>query len=124
MGTWGAGIFEDDVALDVRDAMDDRLAAGLGLPEATEQTLADFAEELADSDDRPVIWLALAAIQLENGSLAASVRRHALEVIDRGDGLERWQDAGEQALSQRRHIVGELKTALEQAPVAEEDTLT
>lgn len=36
MGVWGAGLFSDDTALDVRGAYRERLANGMAGPEATD----------------------------------------------------------------------------------------
>ena len=83
MGTWGTGIFEDDMALDVRNAFEDALATGATLPEATDQVLEQFADALDDTDDRPVVYLALAALQLERGAVQPEIQEKALVVRQR-----------------------------------------
>ncbi len=112
MGAWGAGIFEDDLALDVRASFEDALEAGRSVGEATEQVLESFRESLQDPDEGPVIYLALAASQLEQGELEPAVRDRAVEIIDRGEGLERWEEAGQEALSERRRELQRLRARL------------
>src|SRR5437588_1932207 len=57
MGTWGAGIFEDE------------LSAGADVATAAKRVLDKFRYDLDDSDDGPVIYLTLAALQLEHQGL-------------------------------------------------------
>lgn len=53
MGTFGHKIFDNDFALDVRDAYLDYLFDGLSSTQATAQLEGDFAHSLQDSDDGP-----------------------------------------------------------------------
>ena len=92
MGTWGVAIFSDDVAADVRDDYRERLADGVPGPEATDLVLADRVEELAHAETGPIVWLALAAAQSRVGRLEDRVRERALEIIDAGSDLPRWQE--------------------------------
>src|SRR5579864_4758272 len=48
MGTWGAGIFSDDLASDVRESWRDLLATGVPAEEATARVEADYASSLSD----------------------------------------------------------------------------
>jgi hypothetical protein len=93
LGTWSAGIFGDDVAVDVRERYLDLLADGGSGPEATRRVLADFRDGLLDSDDGPVIWTALAATQWEYGRLEHDVKERALAVLDGGELLQRWPES-------------------------------
>jgi hypothetical protein len=61
MGTWGAGIYDDDEALDARDSYREILSKGLDGAEATDRFLKTWKSAMKDSDDGPVIWFALAA---------------------------------------------------------------
>ena len=49
-----------------------------------------WAEEIADVDDGPVFWLALAATQWEYGRLDTSVKSKALKVIEKNKDDHRW----------------------------------
>src|SRR5205823_6428622 len=90
MGTWGSGIFDDDVALDVRGLFEEKIGEGASVEDATQAVLQEFDSALEHMDDAPVIHLALAALELEQGRLLAATRREALRVIDDGRNLPRW----------------------------------
>jgi hypothetical protein len=67
VGTWGTGIFADDTAADVRDGWREALLDGLSDDEATARVVTQFADALDDPDDGIVVWLALAAAQMQTG---------------------------------------------------------
>jgi hypothetical protein len=95
MGVWGVGLLSDDVAADVRSAFDDALARGLTPGQAVDAICAspDWRQALDDTDDGPVIWLALAALLLREGALRDDVRDHAARVIASGAAMTRWEEA-------------------------------
>jgi hypothetical protein len=92
MGTWGPGIFSDDVARDVRDAWRDALMDGLDDATATKRVLEELHAAFDDEDDAVVAWLALAAAQHETGRLQLLVRDRALAIIDAGGDLDSWRN--------------------------------
>jgi len=112
MGTWDAGIFEDDVALDVRAAFEDALSQGLSVSTATEKIRHEFAEQLQDDDDGPVVYLALAALQAEQGEVQPKIRNKALDVIAAGKGLTRWEESDPVTLQKRKQVLEELRERL------------
>jgi hypothetical protein len=112
MGTWGTPIFSDDTAADTRDAFTDFIAEGLSPTEATERLVAQFTDILADEEDGSVFWLALAAIQWKVGRLIDSVRDRAIEIIDSGADLRRWQDNPRAVINQRKKHLFKLRDQL------------
>ena len=112
MGTWGYGIFENDIAVDVRLMFEDEIDGGSGVEEATKHVLAECVDYLEDMDDSVQAWLALAALQLEQGSVQDPIRKKALEVIEQGADLERWHEAGTEAVEARRGVLEELRSSL------------
>src|SRR5437667_12905938 len=94
MGTWGYGIFENDVAVDVRLMFEDEIDGGSGVEEATKHVLAECVIYLKDMGDSVQTWLALAALQLEQGSVQDRIRKKVLEVVEQGADSERWHRAG------------------------------
>jgi hypothetical protein len=112
MGMWGAGIFDDDTAADVRLDYVAAVDEGASPSEATHRVLESWRTSNADPDQGPVIWLALAAVQLDRNELQEPVRAAALDVIERGAGLDRWREAGEEALRERRAVLEELRRRL------------
>ena len=60
MGAWGPGLFSDDVACDVKEYYMNCLREEMSADEAEAAVVSYFGDELADSDDGPVVVLALA----------------------------------------------------------------
>src|SRR5687768_9132241 len=93
MGAWGARIYEDDTALDIRADFRERLEQGHNVEDIEIDVLHDYLIDYAENDD--VVHLALCCVELETGTLTKSVKEKALEVIDSGRQKEYWlQEAG------------------------------
>jgi len=71
MGTWGTGIFADDLAADVRDEFTDLIGDGLSAAAATKRLVTESSEEI--EDEPTVFWIALAATQWKIGHVVESV---------------------------------------------------
>lgn len=110
MGTSGAALFADDTACDVHDEFVELLASGVDAAKATETLINSWGDAVTDVDDGPVFWLALAATQWKYGCLDAAVRACAIDVIDRGTDLARWQGSAE--LKRRRSVLLALREQL------------
>ncbi|MZP30343.1 hypothetical protein GTO91_11535 [Heliobacterium undosum] len=111
MGAWGTAIFSDDLACDVRDDYRELLGQGHEGPEATKLLLAEWQHALNDPDEAPSFWLALAATQWKYGRLENEVKSRALEIIDNGVDLQRW-DHNPTLLKQRKKVLEKLKAQL------------
>lgn len=116
MGTWGTAIFSDDTAADIRAEFTDHLGDGLTTPEATDRTLEGWQASITDPDLGPVIWLSLAATQWKLGRLEERVKKKALQIINEGDDLRRWE--GKQR-EQRAKVLERLRSQLESKPPRE-----
>lgn len=113
MGTWGYGIFDDDTASDIKGDFEEYIEEGLSITEATEKLLEEYQEIIEeDEDESPTIYLALASLQMEYGELQANIKEIALEIIERGKGLEIWGESGEDELDERKKVLNELKVQL------------
>ena len=113
MGTWGYEIFEDDTTLDVRGVFEDALAEGVSVVEATHRVIEKMASAVVDYDHGSLVWLALAALQLEQGELQPWVKAPAMWVIDVGIGLEGWQDSGPDEFAKRKAALAAFRAQLE-----------
>lgn len=92
MGTWGYGIFSDDVATEVRDTYRELLGEGVEDDEAARRVL----EESRERGARPtLVWLALAASQSQVGRLSPEVKSRALGILDDGSELRAWPADGQ-----------------------------
>src|SRR5262245_60405280 len=100
MGTWGAALFSDDLAADVREDFRELIAEGNSASKATKTLSAEYKESLADPEESLIFWLALAATQWDLGVLESKVKAKALRIIKDGAELERW--AEDKKLMQRR----------------------
>jgi hypothetical protein len=109
MSTYGARLFHDDTASEVRDDFLNLLRLGRSPEESSKTLLAQWSTSIDDSDDGPVVWLALAATQCEYGCLQAEVMQQAVRVIDNGSDLGRWSG---KLLDARRKLLADLRTKL------------
>jgi|SRR5580700_1364549 hypothetical protein len=114
MGAWGPEILQDDVAADVYADFMERFEEGMSLVEIRSELEVEYAEYLDDEDDMPVFWLAIARAQWECGGLQADVLAAVKHIIDSGTGLERWEEAGEAALQERREVLKEFAALLDE----------
>ena len=105
MGASGPAIFSDDVAADVRDEWREALMDGLADEAATERVLREFADALGDEDDATVVWLGLAAAQMETGRLQDFVRDRALAIIEHGGDVDRWREESATLGRQREKVL-------------------
>jgi len=115
MGTWGAAIFSDDLALDIRDEFKELIGDGCSASQATAVLIQQFQEVIDDVEAGPVFWLALAAIQWKTGHVEESVIQKAANIIDLGSDLIRWQD-DEGLLKKRKGYLTRLKAQLLTVP--------
>lgn len=81
MGAWSEDIFGNDMACDVRDVYRERISAGDSAEAAFKHLKKQFAEELREAEDKRLIYIALAATQLEAGQVTDIVRETALKAI-------------------------------------------
>jgi hypothetical protein len=110
VGAWGPGIFSDDTAHDVRGDYRELLEERVADEDATARVVARY--EYLDADEAHVLWLALAAAQHQVGRLDEDVKRRAVAIIDSGEGLERWAEAGTKALASRKAALAALREQL------------
>ncbi|MGC4001907.1 MAG: hypothetical protein QM811_01650 [Pirellulales bacterium] len=110
MSASGVGLFQDDVAVDVRNEYVDLIANGVSDEDAHRAILKSWKSAFKDSDEGPIVWLALAATQYAYGRLQAESKRQALAIISRGQGLDRWTDAG--LAKKRKAVLEQLKKKL------------
>ncbi|HQR43613.1 MAG TPA: hypothetical protein PLX97_13045, partial [Gemmatales bacterium] len=119
MGAWGAGLFQEDIACDIREAYREALEQGLSGSQATRQVLRDFREEVKDYDDGPSCWLALAATQWDLGRVEERVKQRAIKLIDNGTALKRWAQRDMSGTTPRRKAaLGKLRDRLLSTPPA------
>lgn len=100
MGTWGTGIFEADIAMDVREDYNTALKYSANDDEALKKFMEEYKNELSDSDDGPVVWLALAKIMWKSGRLNDFVKKKAIQAVK--DDLKNWEYYSEKDYRNRK----------------------
>jgi len=118
MGAWGTGLFSDDTACDIRDSYRDYLGDGLSGAEARARILSEYAISFNDHDEFSVAWLALAAVEWKHGRLDAETLKRAIEILDSGRDLVRWE-AGTLEYAKRRIVLEKLRTQITSPQPAE-----
>jgi hypothetical protein len=110
MGAWETGIFDDDLALDVKEEFTEALREGLSVQEATEQILESYEDALEDEEEAGVIYFALAELQMKKRKLQSEIKQRALDLIERDQDVERWKDTEE--FNKRKSVLEDLKNRL------------
>jgi len=90
MGVFGAGIFADDDALDVRDDYKYFLADAQSDALATDAIARESGASFDDPAATTGFWLGLAWTQWKRGRLDPRVQAVALRIIDDGLDLKKW----------------------------------
>lgn len=118
MGCWGKGIFEDDLALDVRNLYDDLISKGYKDRQVTVKIIDIFKESVEDEDNSIIIYSALAAIQLSRSSLLEEIKEKTVSLIENESGMGRWKEAGKGNYKARLNELNKLKKILNSVKAA------
>jgi hypothetical protein len=125
MGTWGAKLYQDDDALDIKDQFEELIRKGETAEHITEKLLNEYDYAMDDIYLAPVFWFALADIQWKWGRLLPSVKEQALAWLDKGDDLKRWQEENPKLAVLRKKVLEELKQKLNSPqPAAKKITIS
>lgn len=104
-----------DMALEVRNVYDDQLTAGEGHGVATAAVFAAFRNVLDDPDDGPVVFLAIAAIQLRERAILEPIREAALALITSGDAQKAYRPVDANVSRDRKAALNQLAGLLADA---------
>lgn len=111
MGKWGNKLYEDDIALDVKELYIDQLKRGKTNEEATEIIISENQDIILDYDDGPVFWYALADIQWSYGRLLPLVKEKAINLLKSERDLSRLGNTIKD-IEERKKILFELEQRL------------
>lgn len=113
MGIWGAKLYEDDLALDIKDEYIEKLKQGKSDEEALKEIIEENTEVIEDEDEGPVFWLALADTMWKKGRLTEKVKKEALLGIEKN--LKQWkEEASSKEYAQRKRELENFKLKIEQ----------
>lgn len=114
MGTWSAALFADDIALDIKREYSILLSVGKSNEEAEQMLINYYSSILNCNDpDEDVFWFVLALSEWKKGRLSPYVKKKALQAIEDGNDLKRWDIPGnERNYKKRKKVLQELKETL------------
>ncbi|MDA1761309.1 hypothetical protein PDK32_13580 [Bacillus cereus] len=102
MGVWGVAILSDDIAEDIKLLYKDLLANEYSNEDASRIVIEEYKNEL-DDEETIVFWLVFSSIQWKLGRLQENVKQEALQIIESGADLARWEE--EPKLQKKREVV-------------------
>lgn len=111
MGTWGVGIYQDDVTCDIKNDYVNRLRVGMSNLEATQDVIDLNMDFIEDEDDGPLFWFALADTQWKYGRLLPEVKERALKYLKDGSDLKRWEE-NKKMYEKRKKVLLDLENKL------------
>lgn len=120
MGTWGTGIYQNDVAGDVKDYYIGSLKSGISDDEALQLLLYEFENEINDPDDSLDFFFALADTMWKKGRLTEEIKNKALNNIEVDLNSWKWETKTEHR--QRAKKLEDLRKKLE-SPMPERKKL-
>lgn len=109
MGAWGVGLFQNDVALEVKDTYVKKLQVGKSNEEAFNETVNELNDMTNDADDKIDFWFALASLMFDYGRLTPDVKNKAFEIINSNNDENRWDTIDKK---KRNRVVESLKEKL------------
>jgi hypothetical protein len=117
MGAWGAGLFEDDDAADLREDYRTFLADAQTDEGASDLAARNYGASFENLADTTGFWLALALVEHRAGRLDPRVKAAALSIIDGDLDLAKWASSALQ--KKRARVLLKLRhTLMSPAPPA------
>ena len=113
MGTWDFGVMDDDAVADAYDDYMERFDLKIPHDQIVNELRQKYAEDMDDPDQALLIWLAIAKAQWECGTLQKAVFDRVRTMIEQGGDLNRWAEAGEEAVAKRREALQAFLTELQ-----------
>lgn len=111
MGTCGTGLYDDDVACDVKEEYLNFLRIGMRNEEATIETI-NANQELIGDDEETTFWLALADTQWNYGRLIPKVKKTTIQHIEKQIAVYN-RIADKKLYEDRKRLLNEIKEKLQ-----------
>ena len=83
MGTWGVGIYQNDISADVKEDYIAKLKSGKSDEVALKEILSEYQEDMEDIDCKYDFYLGLADTLWRNGRLTEEIKTIALQLIEK-----------------------------------------
>ena len=111
MGTWGVKLYDDDIALDIKERFTDPNSRK-NVWEITTELMEEYSCILDDVHGAPVFWFTLVDTQWNLGCLLQDVKERALEWLERGGDLAVWAEENPKLAIKRKAVLTELQQKL------------
>lgn len=112
MGIWGAAIYSDDLAADIRNEYVTLLSFGMESAQS-EQAILTYYDSVIGTEEEGVLWFSLALTEWNYGRLSEFVKKNALAYIESGKDQVRWEnDITIGYAKQRRKNIEDLRNKL------------
>lgn len=112
MGTWGAGITQNDTVSDIVDFVSDQLKIGDSLASATAKAKMQFSEIVNDIDESSLFWIGLAQAQWKYGEVETAVLDKVRADFDSKRSLSAWEEDSK-LLAKRKEILSKFIAKIE-----------
>lgn len=109
MGIWGPGLYENDLALDMKQFVSDEIEAGTSSPIVAKKLSEAFSFAVGDEDDELVYWMTLADLQVDLGHLDDHVREKVLSYIEHGENSKVWVSSNPAERKARKKVLDALR---------------
>lgn len=113
MGVWGPKLYQDDIAVDLKDDFNELYKKESDINKITELLLVKYKNIINDEEDGPIFWLILADIQWKYGILQPKIKENALKYIKNGSNLKIWFEENPKEAKHREKVLKDLKIKLE-----------
>ena len=115
MGTWGTGIYSNDIAEDIRDMCKD-IFSFVDVKEGNSIILREYKEIIESDivdDEYASFWYALADWQWKHGILNDEIRAKTMELLENYAGISDWEESASKAdVKKRIAVMDKLKIQL------------
>ncbi len=109
MGIWGTNIYQNDISLDVKDDAVKLFQKGKNADEITQELLKEWDCIIGDADKEPLFWFALSDTLWKRGIMTEYVKNQALNCIDMGADIKRWESIDPKLAIKRQKAIDLLK---------------
>ncbi|SHJ10024.1 protein of unknown function [Clostridium amylolyticum] len=108
MGIWGIDIFEDDLALDIKDMFEELVESGESIESAVSIVLEDFEESLEDFDEGATVVLALCELAAEKGNITEDLKSELSRLSSNNEYWNYLREESEALYEARRGLLNKL----------------
>ncbi|MDX2128982.1 MAG: hypothetical protein SFU91_08100 [Chloroherpetonaceae bacterium] len=112
MGIWGGDFFDNDAGSAAKAIFDVAIADGLNAADAAKEVLSELDTMAKDEGLGSVIYVALAALLLDQNALSEDIRLKAKESIATGAALKPWESSESAWFSDRKNKLNDLLSRL------------